>query len=42
MFRLGEWMAVHWPQREYLSVRSRKTLYPLVEVREDSVVTVAK
>jgi len=34
-------MAVHWPQPEYLSVCSRKTLYPLVAVWEDPVVTVA-
>jgi len=34
--RLGEWKAVHQPRPEYLSVRSRRTLDPLVAVREDS------
>jgi len=40
--RLEEWMAVNRPQPEYLSVRSGKTLYPLVAFREDPVVTVTK
>jgi len=38
----GEWMAVHQPWSEYLSVRSRKTLDLLVAVREDPVETVAE
>jgi len=35
-------MAVHRPQPEYQSVRSRKTLFPLVAVREDPVETLAE
>jgi len=35
-------MAVHRPRPEYLSVRYRKTLDPLVAVREDPIETVAE
>jgi len=35
-------MAENRPRPEYLSVRSHKTLDPLVAVREDPVVTVAE
>jgi len=35
-------MAVRQPRPEYLSVRSRRTLDPLVAVREDPLETVAE
>jgi len=35
-------MAVRRPRPEYLSVRSRRTLDPLVAVREDPLETVAE
>jgi len=35
-------MAVCRPRPEYLSVRSRRTLDPLVAVREDPIETVAE